>query len=97
VEERRPEVLLDAPLAGRPLRRVRPEGEARRPDRRAARRRRAAAAATRALDRAARWMRVPSVPDFFRPFSGWFVYGLGGDGPDGAAPRGGARRAARRR
>uniref|UniRef100_A0A0D9Z3N3 N-acetyltransferase domain-containing protein n=1 Tax=Oryza glumipatula TaxID=40148 RepID=A0A0D9Z3N3_9ORYZ len=30
------------------------------------------------------WMRVPSVPDFFRPFSGWFVYGLGGDGPDAA-------------
>uniref|UniRef100_A0A0E0CWX9 N-acetyltransferase domain-containing protein n=1 Tax=Oryza meridionalis TaxID=40149 RepID=A0A0E0CWX9_9ORYZ len=50
----------------------------------ASRLRRAAAAATRALDRAARWMRVPSVPDFFRPFSGWFVYGLGGDGPDAA-------------
>uniref|UniRef100_A0A0D9VQZ0 N-acetyltransferase domain-containing protein n=1 Tax=Leersia perrieri TaxID=77586 RepID=A0A0D9VQZ0_9ORYZ len=48
----------------------------------ASRLRRAAAAATRALDRAARWMRVPSVPDFFSPFSGWFVYGLGGDGPD---------------
>ncbi|KAL6631291.1 hypothetical protein ACP70R_028141 [Stipagrostis hirtigluma subsp. patula] len=40
--------------------------------------------ARRALDRAAKWMRVPSVPDFFRPFAGWFVYGLGGDGDDAA-------------
>jgi hypothetical protein len=46
---------------------------------------RGAAAATRALDRAARWMRLPSVPDLFRPFAAWFVYGLGGDGPRAAA------------
>ncbi|CAM0871648.1 unnamed protein product [Alopecurus aequalis] len=46
----------------------------------ASRFRRAAAAASRALDRAAKWMRVPSVPNFFRPFAGWFAYGLGGDG-----------------
>jgi hypothetical protein len=44
--------------------------------------RRAAAAASRALDRAAKWMRVPSVPDFFRSFAGWFAYGLGGEGAD---------------
>ncbi|KAG8073943.1 hypothetical protein GUJ93_ZPchr0006g46003 [Zizania palustris] len=50
----------------------------------ASRVRRAAAAASRSLDRAARWMRVPSVPDFFSPFAGWFTYGLGGDGPDAA-------------
>ncbi|KAL6648613.1 hypothetical protein ACP70R_012837 [Stipagrostis hirtigluma subsp. patula] len=50
----------------------------------ASRLRRGAAAASRALDRAAKWMRVPSVPDFFRPFAGWFVYGLGGDGDDAA-------------
>nr|CAB3469396.1 unnamed protein product [Digitaria exilis] len=37
--------------------------------------RRAAASATRALDRVAKWLRVPSVPDLFRPFAGWFVYG----------------------
>lgn len=50
----------------------------------ASRLRRGAAAATRALDRVAKWLRVPSVPDFFRPFAGWFVYGLGGDGGDAA-------------
>ncbi|KAE8769115.1 putative N-acetyltransferase HLS1 [Hordeum vulgare] len=48
----------------------------------ASRLRRAAAAASRALDRAAKWMRVPSVPNFFRPFAGWFAYGLGGEGDD---------------
>ncbi|TVU48009.1 hypothetical protein EJB05_07628, partial [Eragrostis curvula] len=50
----------------------------------ASRLRRGAAAATRALDRAAKWLRVPSVPDLFRPFAGWFVYGLGGGGGDAA-------------
>lgn len=50
----------------------------------ASRLRRAVAAASRALDRAAKWMRVPSVPDFFRPFAGWFAYGLGGHGDDAA-------------
>ncbi|KAM0845238.1 hypothetical protein ACQ4PT_056511 [Festuca glaucescens] len=48
----------------------------------ASRLRRVAAAASRALDRAAKWMRVPSVPDFFRSFAGWFAYGLGGEGDD---------------
>ncbi|TVU48012.1 hypothetical protein EJB05_07631, partial [Eragrostis curvula] len=50
----------------------------------ASRLRRGAAAATRALDRAAKWLHVPSVPDLFRPFAGWFVYGLGGGGGDAA-------------
>ncbi|WVZ55911.1 hypothetical protein U9M48_006512 [Paspalum notatum var. saurae] len=50
----------------------------------ASRLRRGAAAATRALDRAAKWLRVPSVPDLFRPFAGWFVYGLAGAGTDAA-------------
>ncbi|KQK13054.1 hypothetical protein BRADI_1g07737v3 [Brachypodium distachyon] len=50
----------------------------------ASRARRAAAAASRALDARAKWMRVPSVPDFFRPFVAWFVYGLGGGGDDGS-------------
>nr|CAB3501666.1 unnamed protein product [Digitaria exilis] len=50
----------------------------------ASRIRRLAAAATRALDRVAKWLRVPSVPDLFRPFAGWFVYGLAGEGPDAA-------------
>ncbi|EER92674.1 hypothetical protein BDA96_01G494900 [Sorghum bicolor] len=50
----------------------------------ASRLRRGAAAATRALDRVAKWLRVPSVPDFFRPFAGWFVYGLAGTGRDAA-------------
>ncbi|KQK23027.1 probable N-acetyltransferase HLS1 [Brachypodium distachyon] len=48
----------------------------------ASRARRALAAASRALDRAAKWMRVPSVPDFFRPFAGWFAYGLAGEGDE---------------
>ncbi|WOL01665.1 putative N-acetyltransferase HLS1-like [Canna indica] len=47
----------------------------------ASRLRRAAAAATRAADRAMPWLRIPSVPDLFRPFGAWFVYGIGGEGP----------------
>ncbi|CAD6259666.1 unnamed protein product [Miscanthus lutarioriparius] len=30
------------------------------------------------------WLRVPSVPVLFRPFAGWFVYGLAGSGRDAA-------------
>ncbi|CAL9094146.1 unnamed protein product [Musa textilis] len=51
----------------------------------ASRLRRAAAAATRAADRAAPWLRIPSVPDLFRPFRAWFLYGIGGEGPEAAA------------
>ncbi|CAD6262352.1 unnamed protein product [Miscanthus lutarioriparius] len=36
----------------------------------ASRLRRGAAAASRALDRVAKWLRVPSVPNLFRPFAG---------------------------
>ncbi|CAD6210100.1 unnamed protein product [Miscanthus lutarioriparius] len=59
--------------------------------------RRGAAAATRALDRVAKWLRVPSVPDFFRPFAVWFVYGLAGSGPRRRAGRGGCVNMARGR
>ncbi|CAD5185077.1 unnamed protein product [Musa acuminata subsp. malaccensis] len=50
----------------------------------ASRLRRAAAAATRAADRAMPWLRIPSVPDLFRPFGAWFLYGIGGEGPAAA-------------
>ncbi|RZR95908.1 hypothetical protein BHM03_00024811 [Ensete ventricosum] len=51
----------------------------------ASRLRRTAAAATRAADKAAPWLRIPSVPDLFRPFRVWFLYGIGGEGPEAAA------------
>ncbi|XP_047312756.1 probable N-acetyltransferase HLS1 [Impatiens glandulifera] len=35
---------------------------------------------SRSLDRAFPWLRVPSVPEFFRPFGIHFLYGLGGEG-----------------
>ncbi|KAG0458527.1 hypothetical protein HPP92_023684 [Vanilla planifolia] len=40
---------------------------------------------TRAVDRAVPWLRIPSVPNFFRPFGGYFLYGLGGEGPAAAS------------
>ncbi|XP_042431784.1 probable N-acetyltransferase HLS1 [Zingiber officinale] len=46
----------------------------------AARWRQALAQATRAVDRALPWLRIPSVPDLFRPFGLYLVYGLGGEG-----------------
>ncbi|KAA8522605.1 hypothetical protein F0562_013034 [Nyssa sinensis] len=36
---------------------------------------------TRLVDRAVPWLRVPSVPELFRPFGLHFLYGLGGKGP----------------
>ncbi|KAB2617738.1 N-acetyltransferase HLS1 [Pyrus ussuriensis x Pyrus communis] len=39
---------------------------------------------TRLVDRALPWMRLPSVPDIFRPFGVHFLYGLGGEGPRAA-------------
>lgn len=36
---------------------------------------------TRLVDRAFPWLRVPSVPEVFRPFGLHFFYGLGGEGP----------------
>jgi hypothetical protein len=41
--------------------------------------------AVRALDRAAPWMRVPSVPDIFRPFGAYLLYGVRMSGPAGPA------------
>jgi hypothetical protein len=46
---------------------------------------RASLAALRALDRGAPWMRVPSVPDIFRPFGAYLLYGLRMSGPAGPA------------
>uniref|UniRef100_A0A453LW47 N-acetyltransferase domain-containing protein n=2 Tax=Aegilops tauschii subsp. strangulata TaxID=200361 RepID=A0A453LW47_AEGTS len=46
---------------------------------------RAAAGATRLVDRAAPWLRIPSIPNLFAPFGLYFLYGLGGAGP--GAPR----------
>ncbi|CAM8921923.1 unnamed protein product [Rhodiola kirilowii] len=37
--------------------------------------------ATRALDRVCPWLKIPSVPDFFKPFGLLLLYGFGGDGP----------------
>ncbi|RWW02587.1 hypothetical protein GW17_00034287 [Ensete ventricosum] len=47
--------------------------------------RRALALASRAVDWALPWLRIPSVPDLFRPFGMYLVYGLGGEGPAAAA------------
>ncbi|CAN6163281.1 unnamed protein product [Urochloa humidicola] len=46
---------------------------------------RASLAAVRALDRGAPWMRVPSIPDIFRPFGAYLLYGLRMSGPAGPA------------
>ncbi|XP_077216788.1 putative N-acetyltransferase HLS1 [Tasmannia lanceolata] len=37
---------------------------------------------SRLIDKAFPWLRIPSVPEFFRPFGLHFLYGLGGYGPD---------------
>ncbi|BAS86530.1 probable N-acetyltransferase HLS1 [Oryza sativa Japonica Group] len=46
---------------------------------------RAAAVATRLVDRAAPWLKIPSIPNLFAPFGLYFLYGVGGAGP--ASPR----------
>ncbi|VFQ64143.1 unnamed protein product [Cuscuta campestris] len=38
------------------------------------------AKATRLLDRAFPWLRLPSIPEVFKPFGLHFLYGLGGEG-----------------
>lgn len=43
---------------------------------------RALAKTTRILDRALPWLRLPSIPNFFKPFGFHFMYGLGGEGPE---------------
>ncbi|XP_012832756.1 PREDICTED: probable N-acetyltransferase HLS1 [Erythranthe guttata] len=50
----------------------------------ASRVRRALARTTRAVDRALPWLRLPSVPEVFRPFGFHFLYGIGGEGPNAA-------------
>ncbi|KAK9285571.1 hypothetical protein L1049_024766 [Liquidambar formosana] len=47
----------------------------------ASRVRRGFAKTTRIVDRALPWLRLPSVPEVFRPFGLYFLYGLGGEGP----------------
>ncbi|XP_031125466.1 probable N-acetyltransferase HLS1 [Ipomoea triloba] len=47
----------------------------------ASRKLRGFARTTRLLDRALPWLRLPSVPEVFRPFGLHFLYGLGGEGP----------------
>ncbi|KAI5325205.1 hypothetical protein L3X38_034279 [Prunus dulcis] len=47
----------------------------------ASRVRRTLAKTTRIVDRALPWLRLPSVPELFRPFGFHFLYGLGGSGP----------------
>ncbi|KAL5211264.1 hypothetical protein ABZP36_022111 [Zizania latifolia] len=46
---------------------------------------RASLAAARGLDSHAPWLRVPSVPDVFRPFGTYLLYGLRMSGPEGPA------------
>lgn len=46
---------------------------------------RASLAALRALDRCAPWLHLPSIPDIFRPFGAYLLYGLHMSGPAGAA------------
>lgn len=39
------------------------------------------AATSRFLDKAFPWLKIPSIPDVFRPFGVHFLYGLYGEGP----------------
>ncbi|XXG56908.1 hypothetical protein AAC387_Pa03g4213 [Persea americana] len=48
----------------------------------ASRVKRGLAKTTRIVDRALPWLKIPSVPELFRPFGLHFLYGLGGEGPD---------------
>ncbi|KAG4987740.1 hypothetical protein AAZX31_11G047700 [Glycine max] len=49
----------------------------------ASRLKRTLAKTSRLVDRALPWLRLPSMPDLFRPFGFQFMYGLGGEGPEG--------------
>ncbi|KAK4262390.1 hypothetical protein QN277_027956 [Acacia crassicarpa] len=48
----------------------------------ASRVKRTLAKTTRIVDRALPFLRLPSIPNFFRPFGFHFLYGLGGEGPE---------------
>lgn len=43
---------------------------------------RVVAKTTRLLDRALPWLRLPSIPNLFKPFGFHFLFGLGGEGPE---------------
>lgn len=51
----------------------------------ASRLRRGLAWVSRAADRALQWLRIPSVPDLFRSFGLYFMYGIGGEGEEAVA------------
>uniref|UniRef100_A0A1D1XXS5 N-alpha-acetyltransferase 20 n=1 Tax=Anthurium amnicola TaxID=1678845 RepID=A0A1D1XXS5_9ARAE len=42
------------------------------------------ATTSRVVDRAFPWLGIPSVPNLFQPFGFYFLYGVGGQGPDAA-------------
>ncbi|XP_031253421.1 probable N-acetyltransferase HLS1 [Pistacia vera] len=46
----------------------------------ASRVRRTLARTTRIVDRVLPWLKIPSIPELFRPFGLHFIYGLGGEG-----------------
>lgn len=48
----------------------------------ASRVRKTLARTTRVVDRVFPWLRIPSVPEVFEPFGFYFLYGLGGSGPN---------------
>ncbi|MCL7029292.1 hypothetical protein MKW94_008701 [Papaver nudicaule] len=48
----------------------------------ASRVRRGLAKTTRLIDRAFPWLRVPSIPEVFKPFGLHFLYGIGGEGSE---------------
>lgn len=50
----------------------------------ASRVKRTLAKTTRMVDRALPFLRLPSIPNVFRPFGFHFMYGLGGEGPEAA-------------
>ncbi|KAK8652926.1 hypothetical protein V6N13_126949 [Hibiscus sabdariffa] len=50
----------------------------------ASRMRKTLARTTRVVDKLLPFLRVPSIPEVFRPFGLHFLYGLGGEGPDAA-------------
>ncbi|KAI3860197.1 hypothetical protein MKX03_022503 [Papaver bracteatum] len=46
--------------------------------------RRGLAKTTRLMDRAFPWLRIPSIPEVFKPFGLHFLYGIGGEGSESA-------------
>lgn len=48
----------------------------------ASRVRRVLAKTTRVIDKALPWLKLPSIPNFFKPFGFHLMYGIGGEGPE---------------